>query len=167
MRVKIVNINIETVAGKKNYRKATVIYSFNGQARTQNVMDFANPAVFKQLAEWDNTGLPTEEVEVEVGKNSGGFNEWRSIGNAPASDGPTQPTGPSVSAPKAGSFVSTGRDFETREERAARQVLIVKQSSLAQAVEFLGPQSTGTTEEEVLETAQRFADWVFDNGSDE
>jgi hypothetical protein len=166
--VKIVSVNIERIKkGKADYSKATVIYTFNGQARTQNIMSFANPAVFAKIQEWE-VALPEGEVNVEVGKNDAGYNEWRSIGNADSAQTSSSPPGAQQgAAPRAATNTfSGGRDFETREERAARQVLIVKQSSLAQAVEFLKT-SEGTGIGDVLDTAQQFADWVFDNGGND
>lgn len=164
MRVKIVSVSVETVnSGRKNYRKATVIYTFNGQARTQNVMDFSNPAVFKTVASWEGAP-PADEVEVEVGKNAGGFNEWRSIGAASSGGEATVPA--PAAAPKSGTYTAPARDFETRDERAARQVLIVKQSSLERAVDILKARGfeDELTVEAVTEVAQRLADWVLDNG---
>lgn len=164
MRVKIVSVSIETVAkGRSNYKKAIVIYTFNGQARTQNVMDFANPAVFKIVSGWEGVP-PTEEIEVEVGKNAGGFNEWRSIGNAASTGGEAGATAPAA-APKSGTYQAPVRDFENREERAARQVLIVKQSSLTAALKYLEGQDP--SKEQVIDTAQYFTDWVFENGDND
>lgn len=163
MRVKIVSVSVETVAGRKNYKKATVIYTFNGQARTQNVMDFANPAVFKTVASWENN-VPTDEVEVEVGKNAGGFNEWRSIGaSAGAAQQSDGPASAAPTAPRSGTYQAPVRDFENREERAARQVLIVKQSSLTAALKYLELKGiTDLTMEDVRDIAQDFTDWVFE-----
>lgn len=167
MRVKIVSVSVETVnSGRKNYRKATVIYTFNGQARTQNVMDFSNPAVFKTVASWEGAP-PADEVEVEVGKNAGGFNEWRSIGAAGSTASASSETSSApTSAPRSGTYQAPARDFETRDERAARQVLIVKQSSLERAVDILKARGfeDELTVEAVTEVAQRLADWVLDNG---
>ena len=52
----------------------------------------------------------------------------------------------------------TKGNWETPEERAARQVYIVKQSSLANAIALRGP---GTNLAEILATAQAMTDWVF------
>jgi hypothetical protein len=165
MRVKIVSVTVETVAGRKNYKKAVVIYTVNGQARTQNVMDFANPSVFKTVAAWEGNP-PTDEVEVEVGKNAGGFNEWRSIGAASAGGETGVPGVVAPSAqPRSGTYQAPVRDFETREERAARQVLIVKQSSLTAALKYIELKGLAPDYDrgDVLELAQEFTDWVLEN----
>lgn len=53
-------------------------------------------------------------------------------------------------------------NYETAEERAAKQVYIVKQSSLSNAVATLSVGSKSLDPEKVIEVAQRFTDWVFD-----
>jgi ABC-type tungstate transport system permease subunit len=50
--------------------------------------------------------------------------------------------------------------YETPEERAARQVLIVRQSSLGHALEYTATNKI-KDEAEVLALANRFSDWVF------
>lgn len=157
MLVKIVNVTIERVkSGKKDYEKAQVIYSFNGQARTQNIISFANPAVFATVKEW-SVELPEGEVNVEVGKNDAGYNEWRSIGGEGAGNSTTTAA---PAAPKSTSYSAPSRDFETSLERAKRQVLIVKQSSLTASLKFLEGQDP--SQEQVKAVAQDFTDWVFE-----
>jgi hypothetical protein len=52
--------------------------------------------------------------------------------------------------------------YETPEERARRQVLIVRQSSLTNAVAMLSPGAKGALKkEDTLLLAQQLADWVF------
>ena len=58
----------------------------------------------------------------------------------------------------------TKGNWETPEERAARQVYIIKQSSLANAISFQQAFSANPTSiEDVLEVAQVFTDWVLGN----
>ena len=51
---------------------------------------------------------------------------------------------------------------ETKEERAARQVYIIRQSSLSTAVELLGQ---GKSVDEVIKVAKQFETYVFDKSS--
>ena len=75
MKVTINSVNVEWIAkGKTKYGKANVSYSYNGEARSQNIMSFANPTVFKQVQE-----LEGQEVEVTIGKNEQGYSEWKAI----------------------------------------------------------------------------------------
>lgn len=155
MQVTIKNVNVEWVGeGKKKYGKAVIEYSYNGEARRQNVMSFSNPDVFKKVQE-----LTGATVEVEVGKNDKGYSEWRSVNTtSPASGigGGTNQSAPATTR-------VTGSNYETKEERAARQVLIVKQSSLSAAVATLTPGAKAALDANaVLELAQRYAEWVFE-----
>lgn len=156
MQVQIRNVNVEWAGeGRKKYGKATVEYTHNGEARRQNVMSFSNPDVFKKVQE-----LTGQTVEVEVGKNDKGYSEWRSVtvGASNASNAP--------SPAATGTTRVSGSNYETKEERAARQVLIVKQSSLSSAVATLSPGAKAALEPNVvLELAQKYADWVFEKPS--
>jgi hypothetical protein len=157
MQVTIKSVDVEWVGeGRKKYGKATVNYAYNGEARRQNVMSFSNPDVFKKVQE-----LQGQTVEVEVGKNDKGYSEWRSItASGAASAAPA--TGVTSNATRV-----SGSNYETKEERAARQVLIVKQSSLSSAVATLSPGAkTALDANAVIELAQKYADWVFDTPAD-
>jgi hypothetical protein len=90
MQITIQNVDIENVVkGKSRYSKASVAYSYNGEPRTQNIMSFANPAIFKVVEGWSTQGIPTTPVEVTLTKNAAGYTEWASIGGsaAPAGQG--------------------------------------------------------------------------------
>lgn len=157
MQVQIRNVNVEWVGeGRKKYGKATVEYSYNGEARRQNVMSFTNPDVFKKVQE-----LTGQTVEVEVGKNDKGYSEWRSVSvSGNSGSGSAQP--PAATATRV-----SGSNYETKEERAARQVLIVKQSSLSSAISTLTPGAKAALDANaVLELAQKYADWVFEQPKD-
>ena len=153
MKVKILDVNIEhVVKGKSRYSKATVAYSYDGQARTQNIMSFTNPAVFAKVQE--KVG---QEVEVTVGKNDAGYNEWRAVEEV-GTAAPVTAAGLSSLAPTR----VTGSNYETPVERAAKQVYIVKQSSISAAVSLAASNKEKATAAEIIATAQQFVDWVFD-----
>lgn len=157
MQVTIKNVNVEwNGEGRKKWGKAVVEYSYNGEARKQNVMSFTNPDVFKKVQE-----LEGQTVEVELTKNDKGFNEWKSVSAG----------SPSATVSTTGSATATrvsGSNYETKEERAARQVLIVKQSSLSSAVATLSPGAkTALDPKTVIALAQEYADWVFSKENDE
>ena len=155
MLITIKDIAIEKInKGKNNWETATVSYDFQGNFRQQKIVSFSNPAVFAELKKLS----AGDQVEVTVTKNDQGFNQWATL---------TKPSGEPQKAPGAPATGKvTGSNYETREERAARQVLIVKQSSLAQAIAYL----TATDKDgvfgvnNVLDIAQQFSDWVFDKG---
>lgn len=161
MQVQIRNVNVEWVGeGRKKYGKASVEYSYNGEARRQNVMSFTNPDVFKKVQE-----LQGQTVEVEVGKNDKGYSEWRSVSSVNGSASANAPS----AAPGATMTRVSGSNYETKEERAARQVLIVKQSSLAVAKDVLihNAGKDKVDPEAVKALALSFSEFVFDNAPDD
>lgn len=153
MKIKILDVAIEHVKnGKKQYSKAQVAYSHEGQARTQNIISFANPSIFAKVQE--KVG---QEVEVTITKNAAGYNEWASLDDVSATS--QSVSSAPVSASPAGVVRTTGSNYETPEERARKQVYIVKQSSITAALTFL--KGEAETPEQVLEVAQVFVDYVF------
>lgn len=144
----------EVTKGKNTYTKAIVVYNDPkyGQ-KEKTVMSFANPAVFaalKKLAVGDT-------FSVTVTKN-GEYTNWTSVttGGEAANDTAT----PNKAAPQ----TPVRSSYETPEERAARQVLIVKQSSLSAAVATLSPGAKGPLDKVlVLGLAQEYVDWVMGN----
>lgn len=169
MQVHIVNVGIEVgKPGPKGWSKAVVDYMVNGQNRKQNIMSFTNPQVYKDVTSGKFTG---ETVEVNITKNAKGYDEWAAISLAGAS-GAGSATNSTTPASGSAQTVATttrvtGSNYETPVERARRQVLIVRQSSLTAALKYL--ELTGVKADEldvlrVLDVAQDFTDWVFDEG---
>lgn len=156
MQVKILDCSVEQIVkGKSRYSKASVAYSFNGEARTQNIMSFVNPDVFKKVQE-----LVGQTVEVTLTKNAAGYNEWAAIGEAGTTTQDT-PTAPPVGLAAAAVRV-TGSNYETPSERAQKQVYIVKQSSITAAIGVANLNKEKATPEEIIESAQKFVNYVFD-----
>lgn len=157
MQIKIVEVNLESVKkGKTGYQVAHVSYTYNGEPRTQKIMSFANPAIFKEVQELS----PGETIDVTLAKDSAGYTQWAKIvrgGNTSNSSGSTGASNRSYSG-------QTGRDFETADERKLKQLLIVRQSSISNALEYMkatGNNTFGVTD--LLDIAQHFVDFVYDN----
>lgn len=159
MFIKIKNVDVETVSGGKNsYEVAEVFYDtdkYKNQAF--KVMSFVNPSVFATIKK----AQKGDTFNVEVTKNAKGYNQWNSI--TPA-DGPSDDAGSGTLPSRPAAQSTVNRSFETAEERADRQRLIVRQSSLAQAIQFTmsGHKKDDVNEDEVLALAERFTDWVFE-----
>jgi hypothetical protein len=158
MQTTIKSVDVEWVgSGAKKYGKAKVTHVGDKGEKTQYLVSFKNPEVFKKVQE-----LVGQTVEVDL-KKDGDFWQWVSIQNTTA--GSAAPTG--GNAPAAGTRVS-GSNYETKEERAARQVLIVKQSSLSVAKDVLihNAGKDKVVPEAVKELAQNLTDWVFEKAED-
>lgn len=136
MKIEFISAGFEQVpgvGGKRGYGKATVTYSAGGQTRTQSVISFSNPAVYSQLEGFKKGDI----LDVAVVKNAQGYNQWSAItkeevGSVTSNENANL-SAPTKSAPT--QYVS--RDFENKEERATKQALIVRQSSLSNAISIL------------------------------
>jgi hypothetical protein len=166
MLINIVDVGTPSTKASSNgrsYQEIEITYKTeNGQVSNKKLMSFSNPSVFNHIK-----GLGKGEVvNVTTVKNAKGFWDWTGIGNeedAPAS------TQSKPATAQAGGRV-TGSNYETKEERAARQILIVRQSSISSAVELVAATSTEpSTVENVIAIAKQFEEYVFDqeNNTDE
>lgn len=146
MQVEVLSVSVED---KGKYKMAEVAYKGgDGKVTSKKLMSFNHPEVFKAFVDAKQGSVFT----VESQKNDKGYWDWisASIGGAVAKASPTSGN----SSPKS--------TYETAEERANRQVLIVRQSSLSNAVEFLGLNTKKVpTVQEVVEVAKFFEDYVF------
>jgi len=156
MQVTIKDVSVEWVAkGKTKYGKSTVAYTFNGEQRSQNIMSFANPSVFKQVQE-----LVGQEVDVTLTKNAAGYSEWAAI-SVDASAG--IPDGAIKAAAPTTATRVTGSTYETAEERAKKQVYIIRQSSITAALSILEANEAEVSVATVTDIAQQLTDWVLGN----
>lgn len=145
--------------GRNSYNKMVISYSYQGQSKTQQIMSFANPAVYAAVQGFKEGDL----LDVEITKNDAGYNTWASVKLATATGG---------TPPNATSTVPARQStYETPEERAKKQVYIIKQSCLAQAVATCAGQPKDAldnfTSDEVLAVAQVYVDWILDDGETE
>jgi hypothetical protein len=162
MNITILSIDIKTVpTAKGSYQTADVAYknnSFQGKVEGKKVMSFgATKDSFATLAQ----AQPGQTYEVTIVKNDKGYNDWVSM--AQAAPGAASP----VATPQAGATgkapAATPRStYETPEERANRQVLIVRQSSLSSAATVLtAGAKTPPSAQAVVDLAKVFEAYVF------
>jgi len=158
LQIKIVSLDAElrTAKNGKTYKALTVVYKGDsGKIENKLLLPFGdNERTAKILAEaeigsvWDVTPV----------KNASGYWDWPTV---------TPSSGALVSAPSASP--ATGRSapaenrFETAEERAKKQVYIVRQSSISAAVATLtAGVKTPPDPKQVIETAKQYEAYVFD-----
>ena len=161
---KIVSIDLNatiTKASGGTYKGAEIVFKdANGKVQTKNIhengLKYA-PAVKNGLESLE----PGDNFTVEMEKKDD-FWTWISIKKGIEQE-EKQKTTPQQST------TTKSTSWETAEERAARQKLIVRQSSLTNAVAFLAiqPGSMPITEVDVIETATTFYNWVFEQEVDE
>jgi hypothetical protein len=155
MNITIVNVDVTTPAGKK-YQQAEVVFKDDtGRVNTKKIMSFANPAVFAAMKDATSGQVYT----ITQVKNDRGYWDWTAAsvgGNSAPAQAASSP------APRQASPAPSGRDFETKEERALRQRLIVRQSSLSNAISMLTPGSKqALAVGDVIQLAEELNAWVF------
>jgi hypothetical protein len=167
LNITILSVDVKTMpTAKGSYQVADVAYKNNtfGKVEGKKVMSFgATSGAFKVLAD----ASPQDTFEVTIVKNDKGYNDWTSLtkaeAGAPSAAGQTS-AATSGYANKAS--VPTKTTYETAEERAQRQVLIVRQSSVSSAVAMLcAGAKTPPALETVLATAKAFEAYVFGQDS--
>ena len=157
--VDVSNLNTHTAKNGRQYQSVEVMYKNDqGQAQNKKLMSFANPAVFKAAQEWQKGDV----VHVSTEKDTNGYWQWTAVGGA---DDTTDTGGSSApaaqgNAAKPATRVS-GSNYETKEERAARQVMIVRQSSLSNAVATLGIEGSKATANDVISLAKLYEQFVL------
>lgn len=115
------------------YNKIDVIYKKDGKVEAKSLADFANKEIWDDLLALQKGDVKTVTVE----KNANGYWEWKSVGEASAEEQkPTQAASNTDAAAKKGTGKVLGSNYETPDERAKRQVMIVRQSSISNAIAF-------------------------------
>lgn len=156
MNITILSVDIKTVpTAKGSYSVAEVAYknnTFQGKVEGKKVMSFGGGAnAFKVL----QNAVSGETYEVEAVKNAQGYIDWITMGKADVSI-------PKESAAGVKNSVPARSNYETAEERAQRQVLIVRQSSLGHAVSSLSiGAKTAPKFDDTVALARQFEQYVF------
>lgn len=134
--------------GKGTYGQLTVTYKNDeGKVEAKKLLDFATPQDTFQKLRLAKKG---DTFAITRVKNDNGFWEWTDISTQTAPVGKTaQVAAPGFSKPS----------YETADERAAKQLYIIKQSSISSAVALLA--GSGASSADVLKTAQEFVDYVL------
>jgi hypothetical protein len=169
MKIKIIAVELSKATDKsgKPYTVVEVSYknlSYKGAIESRKIMPFGATADTNKLLAKASAG---EFYDINVVKNDKGYNDWVAAvlsdedtpAAAPATSGKAAPASAAVSAttsvPKS--------TYETAEERAKKQVYIVRQSSITSAMAFLqmtGEQGTARVAD-VLDLAKKFENYVF------
>lgn len=156
MLINIIDVGAPNTHAAKNgrsYQSLEVTYKDEqAQTKTKKLMSFSNPSVFNHIK-----GLGKgDAVNVTTTKDDQGYWQWTAIGGeASASESSSKPAATGVNK-------TTGSNYETKEERAARQVYIVRQSSISAAIGALtvGAKSVPTSDA-ILALAKEFETYVF------
>ena len=141
-----------TKTAKGGYTTMVVSYvDERGANKSWKLISFSNPKVFDTF----KNAKVNDVFNVTTRKNDKDFTEWASAEIVEESKAATSNTLTEKGSNTRTPIVS---QYETRDERNLRQRLIVRQSCLAQAVEYV----TDADIETVLQTAEKFNAWVWE-----
>jgi len=164
MQVNVVDVsslNTHSAKNGRQYQSIEIMYKNDaGQAQNKKLMSFANPAVFKAAQTWQKGDV----VHVSTEKDANGYWQWTAVGadanqvTDKRDDGTAQGSAQADAKP---STRVTGSNYETKEERAARQVMIVRQSSLSNAVATLAIEGSKATANDVVSLAKLYEGYVL------
>lgn len=172
MQVEIVSIRLDAQLVNQNgqpYVGCEVIYKNNkgdilDKKMHNNTFKF-NGDLFEQL----KTVKPGDHIEV-VSVKKGAFVNWQSVTKVAAPAPTPEPVAAKQLANEPAKAIPTQQqvrsNYETPEERATKQVYIVRQSSLTAALKLAElQQATGNEylpdEATIIESAKLFEDYVF------
>lgn len=152
MSIKVQEVTVETVQkGRNKYQVATVVYTDGGKNFTKKIMSFSNPAVFDTV----KNAKSGEEYDVKAVKD-GEYWNWASIERAGSGEAKAAVAG----TPAATGGKVLGSNYETADERKIKQLYIIKQSSIANAI-ARAAQHPDPNSVDVLSLAQMYVDFVY------
>lgn len=156
--IKIIAVEQQTAKAStgKDYELVEVTYknkSFQDKVEVKKHNQYGNKDVFNALKKAE----PGEVYTVSREKDAKGYWQWVGItegedAQPAASQAPSKAT-IATPAPKS--------TYETPEERAKKQVYIVRQSSITAAITILKTDKKNPTVDEVLDIAKKFENYVF------
>lgn len=160
MKISIIAVEVTNQMSKagKAYEQAEVTFKnlTFGKTETKKLMPFgAQKDVFNSI----KNSQPGQVYDITVVKNGAGYNDWTaaSMGSADS------PEAPRAAPAVGGSQTVRQNTFETPEERAKKQVYIVRQSSLSSAIGTLSVGAKAAPKAaEVIDLAKQYEAYVFD-----
>jgi hypothetical protein len=159
--VKIIKVAVEN---KGKYRQAKVSYeeTATGKVTSKTLLSFVHEDVFNLVTAAQMDDVFTVELTKEAGKDGKEYWQWVS-----ATKGESAPASATASSKTGTTAVSAPRNtYETPEERAQKQVYIVRQSSITAALTLLlntgeAKKPAQTTVQNVIDVAKQFEKYVF------
>jgi len=160
MQITVIDVgtpNTHAGAGGRSYQSIEVTYkSTDGKVASKKLMSFSNPSIFNTAKAWTKG----QEVNVITQKDDKGYWQWTGLdvtGESTVAD-----SKPTASTSAGGGTRVAGSNYETKEERAQRQVYIVRQSSISAAVATLTAGAKAPpSQDEILKLARSFEAHVF------
>lgn len=160
MLISVLSVDVSTKpTAKGSYQQAEVAYrDGEGKVGSKKLMSFTNKDVFELMA----NAKQGESYDIGLTKGEK-YWEWTSAKKATAANNASNSgSNGRVSATPSSAATTNSRGFETPEERAKKQVYIIRQSSLSTAVQVLAAgRKTAIDVKEVIEVAQQLESYVL------
>ena len=153
MRIKVLSVGEETSkkSTKGFYKVFNLSYLTDGKSRSKDIPNF-DKATYETL----KNSHEGDEFDITLVKN-GDFTNWGGVEKAVASSSSSGST-----SGETGSASKRASTYESSEERAARQVYIIRQSSIANAITTLGAQTVGAVDPgQVMSIAEIYTQYVL------
>lgn len=162
MKIKVIAVEVANAKTKngKDYQFLEVTYkniSFDNKTESKKIMPFGAKEVFNTLKAAESGDVFTLLRE----KDNDGYWQWVGISAGDVELDTTEDKTPAGAAPKAAPAPAAKSTFETPEERAKKQVYIVRQSSISAAIDTLKTDKKAPSVDEVLAVAKQYEDYVF------
>ena len=142
-------------------------YKKDGKVEGKKIMDFVSKEVFNALRD---SVKPGDVLTVSMEKDAKDYWQWTGINSAGAA-GTAVVEGANAASPASGSARPgtgrvTGSNYETPDERAAKQRYIVRQSSFTSALDLIKHNAPkGNVDlDSVFDTAKKIEAYVFGEG---
>lgn len=152
-QITVLKSGVSTPAGKK-YEVCEMGYKTDdGKVKSMRIFGFGQWLPIFDVAR--NTS-PGDVMEASFRQNDKGYWEFATL----------VPTGQKASVAAAAPAAPAKGNWETSDERAQRQVMIVRQSSLSTAVAMFEANKAKATPEDVIKVASQFEAFVMGKDSD-
>ena len=162
MQIQVITTAVETkpTQNGKSYQQLEVVYknlTFQGKVESKKLMSFgAAASTFKVLSQAQAGNV----FEVTTVKNDKGYIDWTAAAQTTGEVAPAAAAATTGYASKA--TPAPKSNYETPEERAQRQILIVRQSSVSSAVALLSTGAKTTPKvADVIAAAKELESYVF------
>ena len=150
-------IDIGSPVAVKKYFTIEVAYRADGKTQGKKLMSFLFPETYITLSKAKRGDV----FEVMSVKNDAGYWDWTEVTKSENHTGANIELAPVAGRDFKKESATVKNNYETAEERAARQVLIVRQSSLSTAVASHGIVGNLKTANDIISLAKEYEAYVF------
>jgi len=155
LKIKVIDVSAPESQGNgpRRYSAINITYKDEdfGKVASKKLVSFNNPEVYKFLSE----AKKDDVIDIETVKNEKGFWDWNAI-RGPTADG-SEATPEKSFVPRSATSTPARTTYETPDERALRQRLIVRQSSFGHAVTLI-PKAPVV---DLFKLAEQIETWVY------